>query len=279
MLGMNSTNTPPESSQSSQKTGSRVIFDLRFIGAVALAVAIVMSTSISAGTWRDVRKPQVRHNIRVTGSAKKRITSDLIQWEAVIEGRAPDRTAAYKTLREGSDKAVAFLKAQGIKDEEIQPQATTFQELFDKVVEDKVLPGTTVPIHSETMVSKGFLTRESIVVSSTDVARVEKASREITSLLEQGVSVNSNSPAYFYTRLGELKLEMLAAAAKDARARAENILGSAGNTSIGKLVVADMGIININPANVTSTSEEGNNDTTSFEKDIITIVHAEFEVN
>ena len=40
-----------------------------------------------------------------------------------------------------------------------------------------------------------------------------------------------------------------------------------------------MGIININPANATRTSEEGTNDTTSLEKDIITIVHAEFEVN
>ena len=40
-----------------------------------------------------------------------------------------------------------------------------------------------------------------------------------------------------------------------------------------------MGIININPADSTETSEEGNNDTTSYEKDIITIVHAEFELD
>ncbi|MGC4054567.1 MAG: SIMPL domain-containing protein [Paludibaculum sp.] len=126
--------------------------------------------------------------------------------------------------------------------------------------------------------SKGFRACESIVVRSTDVPLVEKASREITSLLEDGISVNSEPPRYFYTPLGELKLQMLTAAAKDARGRADDILGSAGNAKIGKLVVADMGIININPANSTTTSGEGNNDTTSFEKDIITIVHAEFEV-
>lgn len=272
-------NTISNQSESSHTPPSRGCRDLRFIGAVALAIAMVASTFIAADTWREVRKRPVTHNIRVTGSARKRIVSDLIQWEAVIEGRATDRTAAYKIVSDGRDKAVAFLLAQGIKPGEIEPQATTFEEVFEKVVEDKVLPGTTVPIHSETSVSKGFRTRQTILVRSTDVQRVEKASREITSLLEQGVSVNSGNPAYFYTRLGELKLEMLAAAAKDARARAENILTSAGNTSLGKLVVADMGIININPANVTGTSEEGNNDTTSYEKDIITIVHAEFEVN
>jgi hypothetical protein len=254
-------------------------FDFRPIGTIALAGALVWATAIAAGTWRDVRKGPDKHTIRITGSAKKRIVSDLIQWEATIESRAPERTAAYRNLREGCDKAVAFLKAQGIKDEEIQPQSATFQEEFDKVTEDKVLPGTTVPIHSEKQVSKGFATKESILVRSTDVARIEKASREITSLLDEGVSVNSGCPNYFYTHLGELKLEMLAQAAKDARDRAENILHSAGNTNVGKLTVADMGIININPANSTETSNEGNNDTTSLEKDIITIVHAEFEVN
>jgi len=253
--------------------------DLRPIGTVALAIGMVWSTTIAAGTWREVRQRPEKHTIRVTGSARKRIVSDLIQWEAVIEGRAPERTGAYRTLREGRDKAVAFLVAQGIKPDEIQPQSTTFEEVFEKVVEDKVLPGTNVPLRTETKVSKGFITRESIVVRSADVARIEKASREITSLLDEGVSVNSKNPNYFYTRLGELKLEMLASAAKDARDRAENILRSAGNAAIGKLIVADMGIININPANSSKTSEEGNNDTSSLDKDIITIVHAEFEVN
>ena len=253
--------------------------DLRPIGAAALALGMVLSTAIAAHSWHDVRFRPEKHNIRITGSARKRIVSDLIQWEATIEARADDRTSAYRIVREGRDKAVAFLVSQGIKPDEIQPQSTTSQEVFEKVIEDKVIPGRHIPVRTETKVSKGFRTSEVILVRSSDVARVEKASREITSLLEQGITVNSEAPDYFYTRLGDLKVEMLAAAAKDARNRAENILRSAGNASIGKLVIADMGVININPANVTKTSEEGNNDTSSLEKDIITIVHAEFEVN
>ena len=262
---------------SSHPAASRRI-DLRPLGAIALAIGMVLSTAIAARSWFEVRFRPEKHNIRITGSAKKRIVSDLIQWEARIEARADNRTAAYKNVSVGRDMAVAFLVAQGIKADEIQPQSATTEEVFEKVVEDKVLPGSNVPVRTETQVSKGFRAREVILVKSTDVARVEKASREITSLLEQGVTVNSESPDYFYTKLGDLKVEMLAAAARDARTRAENILRSAGNASIGKLVVADMGIININPANITRTSEEGNNDTSSLEKDIITIVHAEFEV-
>ncbi|MEO7933862.1 MAG: SIMPL domain-containing protein [Chthoniobacterales bacterium] len=257
---------------------SRTALDLRFIGSLAIAIALVLCTAIASQRWFQVRYRPEKHNIRITGSAKKRIVSDLIQWQATVEGRGEDRAAAYKTSREGREKVVAFLTAQGIKAEEIIPQSASSEELFEKVIEDKVLPGTTTAVRSETKVSKGFRSREVVAVRSTDVSRVEKASREITSLLEQGVTVNSESPNYFYTKLGDLKVEMLAAAAKDARTRAENILQSAGNASIGKLVTADMGIININPANETATSNEGNNDTSSLEKDIITIVHAEFEV-
>lgn len=247
--------------------------------AIAISLGVVLSTLIAAGTWKEVRKRPDKNNIRITGSARKRIVSDLIEWSAAIESRAPERTAAYMGLKSGTEKAVAFLKAQGIKEQEIETQSASVTEEFETIQEDKVLPGTNVPLRSEKRVSKGFRASQVVSVRSSGVPLVEKASREITSLLEQGVSVSSMSPRYYYTRLGELKLEMLAEAAKDARNRAENILGSAGNTSVGKLVYADMGIININAANSTETSNEGNNDTSSFEKDIITIVHAEYQVN
>jgi hypothetical protein len=79
----------------------------------------------------------------------------------------------------------------------------------------------------------GVDTTETIRVRSMDVRRVEKAAREVTSLLEQGVSITSPEPSYYYTKLGELKVEMLAAAARDARARAENVVKSTGGATIG----------------------------------------------
>jgi hypothetical protein len=248
------------------------------LAALALAMGMVGSTYIAATTWRDVRKQPEKNNIRITGSAKKRIVSDLIEWSATIEGKGNDRTSAYVLLKSGTDKVVEFLKAQGIKGDDIKTQSANITEEFEMVREDKVLPGTTVPLRTETRRSVGFRAIQVVSVSSPNVPQIEKASREITSLLEQGVFVTSNAPSYYYTRLGELKLEMLAEAAKDARNRAENILRSAGNTEIGPLVDSSMGIININPANSTETSTEGNNDTSSYEKDIITIVRAEYAV-
>jgi hypothetical protein len=240
------------------------------LGLLAVAIALVVSTSIASTHWRAVKEKPFERTLAVTGSAKKRITSDLIQWSATVEVKEGDRAAAFKTLRQQVETTRAFLRSKGIKAEDILPQSATFEQLYETEVHivDKERVQKQIPV--------GWFVQQAIMIRSNDVARVEVASREVTSLLEQGIGVRSGEPAYYYTKLGELKVEMLAAAAHDARTRAENIVKSAGGASIGDLVGADMGVININPANSSSTSWEGNNDTTSLEKDILTIVHTKF---
>ena len=252
--------------------------DLRPLGLIAIAIAAVWCTSIVMSTYRGIKIKPEKKTIKVIGSAKKRIVSDLIEWHAVIIAHGPDRSSAYKELREHTEKTVAFLTAAGIKASDIQPQSASVQEEFDVSYDYKLFPGAKEPTRIEKRTLKGYVTRAAISVRSTDVQTVEKASREVTSLLEQGISITSSAPSYYYTRLGELMVEMLAAAGKDCRARADNILKSTGGADIKRLIDTSMGIININPANSTETSHEGNNDTTSYEKDIITIVRAEFEL-
>ena len=246
--------------------------DLRPLGALSLAVAMVIATFVAASTWERVRvRPEAR-SIEITGSAKKRIVSDLIEWSATIEASAPDRLVAYKQLREHSARAQEFLTTRGVPAQEIFASSAAVDAVYTTEYigtgEDRIAR----------QVLSGYLARQSVVVRSTNVTLVEKMSREITELLEQGIIITSSAPLYHYTKLGEMKIEMLAEASKDARTRAENMVNSAGGASLGKLRSADMGVININPANVTQGSWDGNNDTTSLEKDIITIIHARYEL-
>ena len=262
-----------------ETTEPKKFLNLRVISILCFSLCMVWATFIAAKTWHDVRKKQEKQIMRVTGSATKRITSDMIEWTAEIRAEDPDRIAAYRKLRESREKVIGFLKTLGVKETEIKPQSSVLQERFESVDETEALPGTGATIRRTKQKLKGYMASESITITSFDVPLVEKASREITSLLESGVDVNSQSPRYHYTKLSDLKIEMLAAAAGDARLRAEQILGSAGNAVPGRLISADMGIININPANSTATSVEGNNDKTSLEKDIITVVRTQFEVD
>jgi hypothetical protein len=159
------------------------------LAAFALALGMIGSTFIAATTWRDVRKQPEKNNIRITGSAKKRIVSDLIEWTAVVEGKGKDRTTAYLALKGGTDKVVEFLKSQGVEPDAIKTQSANINEEFETFFEDKVLPGTNVPIRTEIRKAIGFRAFQVVSVSSTNVPQLEKASREITSLLEQGVNV------------------------------------------------------------------------------------------
>jgi uncharacterized protein len=251
----------------------------RVIGILVFSLCMVWATAIAAKTWHDVRKQRDKQIMRVTGSASKRIESDLIEWTATISTSDADRIAAYKKLRDAREEVVTFLKAQGIKAEEIKPLSSNISEDYETVQETEVLPVSNATVRRSVQKLIGYHATESVTVTSTDVGVVEKASREITSLLEKGINVESQLPNYHYTKLSDLKVEMLAAAAADARLRAEQILQSAGKAKPGRLISADMGIININPANSTATSVEGNNDKSSFKKDIITVVRAQFEVD
>jgi hypothetical protein len=236
-----------------------------------VSIGVVLSTAIAARSWVGVRLYRDR-TIDVTGSAKRRIVSDLIEWSASIETEDADRVAAYRALHDHVSRTLAYLKSQGISDGEVRVEAAKTEKLFNIEYQ-----GTGAQ-RIEKKTFKGYKTSQSIEVSSKDVAKVERVSREVTQLIEKGVPITSDDPGYYYTQLGALKIEMLAEAAKDARTRADRMLQSTGGALLGHLRHSDMGVININPANSTEVSSEGNNDTTSLDKDILTIVHCTFEL-
>src|SRR5258708_28923275 len=128
---------------------------------------------------------------------------------------------------------------------------------------------------SETVVA--YAMEQSIEVTSSDIDKVTKASHEATKLIEDGIYVDSDAPRYLYTKLAELKIQMLAEASKDARVRAEQMATNMGS-GVTSLQSAKMGVMQINAANETEVSAEGNNDTTSLDKDIMAVVTATFGV-
>lgn len=237
-----------------------------------MALAMVACTLIATVGWSRV-KLQRPTSIDVRGSAKRRIASDLAQWTSSVAVIKPTRVEAYGALKKDVDLVVAFLKSKGVPDKELRVSAVTMTELSHV---DTIEDGTKV---TRKTVFDGWQLSQQLEVATNDVALVERLSREATQLLERGVVITSESPRYHYTRVGELKIEMLAEASRDARLRAERMLAAAGGgASVGRVEGIDTGVININPANGTDTSWEGNYDTSSFEKDILTTVRIRFEV-
>ena len=95
----------------------------------------------------------------------------------------------------------------------------------------------------------GYELRQRFTVESSDVETVETISREISSLIAQGVSI-------------EVKMGLIETASADARMRAEKIAANAG-TKIGKVASARMGVFQITGANSNEEFSAGGSFNTS----------------
>jgi hypothetical protein len=234
---------------------------------VIVAAAVVGASLIGArGCVEALRVHHQEGRITVTGSATKRIKSDFIVWRARIRSQNPTMTEAYKKLALDLPQVLSFIKQRGIGDTQITVSSVMMQELHPRDQQGMMQEEITV----------AYVAEQAVEVSSNEIAKVEKVSREATQLFDSGIYVSSEPPLYIYTQLGELKIQMLAEASKDAKLRAEQVALNTGS-KLGGLITARMGVMQINPAFSTEVSAEGNNDKTSLEKDVLAVVTASFQ--
>src|SRR5204863_7250743 len=97
--------------------------------AIAIGAAMVASTAVGISGWERVRTRPKGRMIDVTGSAKKRIVSDRIEWTATIETKNLDRTVAAKALAAHVKTALDYLAEQGVKKDEIRGLAANVEEV------------------------------------------------------------------------------------------------------------------------------------------------------
>ena len=232
---------------------------------VALALGLVLSSMIFG--WFYSKSKKGDEAITVTGSAKKRIKSDLVLWSAGVTAQSPQLTDAYKQLSDSIPKIKQYLVSKGIPENQMTVSSITTTTL-------KKQDSNGV----ETSEITGYMLKQSIDVRSNDVDKIAQIAREATELINQGILIESTPPQYYYTQIGDLKIEMLGEASKDAKERAEKIAASTGN-SIGPVRSARMGVLQITPADSTEVSDAGIYDTTTIDKDLTAVVNISFAVN
>ncbi|MFA4842388.1 MAG: SIMPL domain-containing protein [Candidatus Omnitrophota bacterium] len=234
------------------------------LGVCIAAATIISSTILSQGFLKIMKFKQ--EQISVTGSATKEIKSDYIIWTGSFSRREADMAAAYRKLQEDLEKVKKYLSANGVNEKEIIISQVTTGKIYKK--NDK---------GNDTNDIQWYELSQSIEIRSNDVDKIARVSRESTELINQGVEFDSGAPSYFYTKLDELKLEMLARASENAKQRAENMVKAAGN-KIGLMRSAKMGVFQITPITSTDVSDWGCNDTTSLDKKVMAVVSASFAI-
>jgi hypothetical protein len=227
-----------------------------------LAVGLVLSSMLGTAAWVKIKNSQF---ITSKGSTRKNVKSDLVVWSGSFVTEAPTLLEAQHNLKADAAEVGEFLNQNGVTNAVFKPIA--IEEIQASVSNET--NGESVSRQR----TVGYKLTQKVRVESENVERL--AGLDTTPLVEQGVLFTTEPPQFLYTKVAEEKIEMLADATKDARARAEQIAAQ-GSRSIANLHDAEMGVFQITPLHESNTSGEGESDTSSMEKTITAVVTATF---
>lgn len=206
-----------------------------------VAVAVIVAALILSNAYKY--KYRAQDTIVVTGLGETEFTSDLIVWRGWIIQQSPTAAAGYQALEQNKRKVQEYIKSKGVAD-----SAVVFMFVNVNATSEPIYSGGQYVGQRNT----GYELRQEFSIESTNVEAVESISREISSLIAQGVQLQANQPEYYYTKLADVKLALVQKATEDARLRAEKIADEA-NTKLRKLSSGKMGVFQITGAN---TNEE-----------------------
>lgn len=233
------------------------------IGIAAIVCAVILSRAYTY-------KYRSQDTILVTGLGETEFKSDLIVWSGMLTAEAQNVAAGYAQIEASKEKVQKYLTEKGL------PATAVVFEFVN--VNKQFSPVYNANGNWAGQRFTGYELQQRFIVESNDVEKVETISREISSLIAQGVSIEAYAPDYYYTKLDDVKMGLIEKASADARTRAEKIAANAG-TKIGKVATARMGVFQITGANSNEEfSAGGSFNTTSRNKKARITMRIEYRV-
>jgi uncharacterized protein len=199
--------------------------------------------------------------ISVKGFSERDVKSDLAIWTLTTSIADNDLSEGSRAIEASKNKVIEFLLKNGIKQDEIIQK--------DLVVNDKKAQEYGTGNIGD---SFRFLIDKKIQVRSTDVDNIQKVSRMTDDLLKVGVVVTNRnqymgSVRYIFTKLNDIKPEMLIEAINNARNAGAQFTKESG-TKLGKLRKANQGLFSISDRDNYSSGQADGGYYSSGESDL-----------
>lgn len=205
--------------------------------AILFSLAIVFAAYFLGNAY--VNRAKKTGTVSVTGLGSEDFVSDLIVWEGRFVRVNKNLKEAYAALEADKQVITDYLLSKGISEKQIVFKAVKTIEQSEPQYQNGNFIGNRFV---------GYQLSQSLEIESKDVEKIETLSRSITELLNKGVQFYSSAPRYYYTKMTDLKIEMIRKASEDARLRAETIVTNAGG-ELGELQTANMGVFQITGQN------------------------------
>jgi len=187
---------------------------------VSTLAGMSLTTKPSTVEASDIHEPvgEEPGTITVIGFDENKSEPDLVVIYLRILARDKDSAAEAKDqVAEIIDKVINDLKALGLTDDEIETASYNIQQEYEWVNNSRVF--------------KGYLVTCSIKVTIKDF---DKAGKVIDASVDAGALVDSIDFEFSKEKQDEIKTQVMAEAAKDAKEKAEGIVSALGQ-QLGKV--------------------------------------------
>lgn len=182
--------------------------------------------------------------VTVRGVAQREVQANLARWSTrVSEGRT-DLPAALAAVDRDSAQVRTYLASQGFAAPLTTPGSAEVS-VSDERVGNK-LTGRKV-----------YTVSRAIAFTTTNVAGVMQVQAHKDQLVQQGLVLDEVHASYEYTRLDQIKPDMIAEATKDARRAAEKFANDSGS-SVGGIKSATQGYFSVTSRDAADSGGDDN---------------------
>ncbi len=186
------------------------------IPALLLAVGIALAGLFASKTLYNAKV--AINTAEVKGLAERRVEADRAYWtigHAVAASSREEVPQLYNQAQAEQNKIIELLKQNGVEDSEITPGVINYDvnEYRNK---------------DQQLVDIKYVLRGSVTVETDKVDMLAKVRTNLNQLVAQGMHIDNNTPAYHFTKLNEIKPDMLQEATLNARIAANEFAENAG---------------------------------------------------
>jgi len=220
-----------------------------------LLAALLIAFGIAGGGYfigQTLYNAKVAINVTtVKGLAERRVEADRARWKieySVVGGDKAEIPSLYDKSKADQARIVALLLANGFDEKDISPGIIDYQQ---REYRSK----------NQELVEVKYSLIGSIEVATDKVELIAEVRSKVNELIAHGLNIRNNAPAYYFTKLNEIKPAMLREATKNARIAANEFAENAG-VKVGGIRDAHQGGFSIRDVG------ESHGDTAKIEKDV-----------
>ncbi len=188
----------------------------QLLAGVAVAIGISLGGYFIGQTMYNAKV--ALNTAEAKGLAERRVKADRANWDIgyTVSGKTKnDIPGLYKKAEDNQDKILKLLKENGIEEKDIELGVINYR--YHEYRDDK-----------QKLVDQTHSLEGTISVETDKVDLVNKVRTKVNKLIAEGIEIDNSPASYRFTKLNEIKPEMLREATTNARVAANEFAENAG---------------------------------------------------